>query len=374
MKNEYKYLVRVNCITYNHALYIKDALNGFCMQNTTFPFICIIVDDASTDGEPVIINKYLEEHFNLEDKLVAWGKETDDYYLTFAQHKTNNNCFFAVFCLKYNHYSIKKSKNKYFEDYFNAKYIAMCEGDDYWTNPNKLNSQVKFMESNPDYSMCYGDVERYDCNKSKSLGNYSLLCNNRYLNNTEYSKEKILYKIITRDVIVATQTVLIRSEILKNIKSNNVSFMMGDTPLWIDLSQVGKLWYEDVCYGIYRIHNGSATHNNETRARFTLSCKEMDVYYCNKYGYSIPSLIKREYNHAYFNIVFSNTNISPNALYPPFYTGFLKIINVKRLYADKQYFNCWSRIFGIYDVLFGIKGKIMLVFKVLIRKIKSVFL
>ena len=90
------FLVCVECATYNHAPYILDAMNGFCMQQTTFPFVCIILDDASTDGEQEVIKNYLQENFDLQDKNVTRNEETDDYILTFAQHKSNRNCFFAM--------------------------------------------------------------------------------------------------------------------------------------------------------------------------------------------------------------------------------------------------------------------------------------
>lgn len=93
MEKEYKWMVRVSCMTYNHAPYITDALNGFCMQETTFPFICTIVDDASTDGEQEVIKQYLHEHFDLEDTSIVRNEETKDYTLTFARHKTNKNCY-----------------------------------------------------------------------------------------------------------------------------------------------------------------------------------------------------------------------------------------------------------------------------------------
>lgn len=64
----YKFKVRVYCSTFNHSPYIEDAMNGFCMQETNFPFVAIIIDDASTDGEPEVIKQYLQEHFDLEDK------------------------------------------------------------------------------------------------------------------------------------------------------------------------------------------------------------------------------------------------------------------------------------------------------------------
>lgn len=175
---EFKYLVRVNSMTYNHAPYIEDAMNGFCMQETTFPFVCTIIDDASTDGEPEVIENYLKEHFDLSNESVVRKEETDDYVLTFTQHKTNKNCFFAVLLLKYNHYGIGKPKEQYIEDWSEVKYIAWCEGDDYWTDPMKLEKQVGFLESNPDFVVCAhrfwikeerkeigGDLEEYPDHK-----------------------------------------------------------------------------------------------------------------------------------------------------------------------------------------------------------------
>ena len=97
------YKVCVWCNTYNQASYIKDNMDGFCMQQTNFPFICLIMDDASKDGEQEVIRQYLSDHFTVGSR-----KETDDYHLTLARHKDNKNCYFAVFLLKYNHYSIKK--------------------------------------------------------------------------------------------------------------------------------------------------------------------------------------------------------------------------------------------------------------------------
>ena len=113
-----QHMVLVRCYTFNHAAYIEDAMNGFCMQKTTFPFICAIVDDASTDGEQEIIKKYLRQHFDLDDKTFVRNEETDDYIMTVARHKTNKNCTFAVFFLKYNHYSIKKARLTYLDRWF----------------------------------------------------------------------------------------------------------------------------------------------------------------------------------------------------------------------------------------------------------------
>lgn len=149
---ENRYQVCIRCFTFNHRNYIEDAMHGFVMQQTKFPYIAVVVDDASTDGEPEVIKRFLEKEF---DMASAVQDETDDFVKVVAKHKTNVNCTFVVVFLKYNHYSIKKRKLPYFKEWHdNAKYIALCEGDDYWTDPLKLQKQVDFLEEHEEYSLC----------------------------------------------------------------------------------------------------------------------------------------------------------------------------------------------------------------------------
>ena len=183
------FLVFVRCSTYNHAAFIEDAMNGFCMQETTFPFVCCIIDDASTDGEPEIIRKYLNDYFDLEDESMALNKETDDFVLTFAQHKKNRNCYFAVFYLKYNHYSIKKSKVPYYKEWMDyTKYIAVCEGDDYWTVSHKLQKQYDFLESHTDFTCVF---HRYKI-KNELTKEFSL-APNKYFDDPSH-RDKVFFE------------------------------------------------------------------------------------------------------------------------------------------------------------------------------------
>ena len=165
MKQQTHFMVCVKYITFNHANYIEDAMNGFTMQETNFPYVCTILDDASTDGEQEVIKKYLQEHFDLDNRSVVRNEETDDYVLTFAQHKTNRNCYFAVLFLKYNHYSIKKPKDQYIKEWLDVKHIALCEGDDYWTHPQKLQMQYESLEAHPEYTMICSRTKRYSLSK-----------------------------------------------------------------------------------------------------------------------------------------------------------------------------------------------------------------
>ena len=152
------YKVCVLCATFNHAPYITDTMDGFCRQQTDFPFLCVIVDDNSKDGEQEVIMQYLSNHFTAESI-----KETDDYHLTVARHQENRNCYFAVYLLKYNHYSIKKPIRTHYQELVSGvNYLAFCEGDDYWTDEHKLQKQADALDANPQAMMVYTNFRIID--------------------------------------------------------------------------------------------------------------------------------------------------------------------------------------------------------------------
>ena len=125
MENPIK--VSIVCNTYNHEKYIRDALEGFVNQETDFAYEVLIHDDASTDQTPEIIKEY-EKRFS---ELIKPIYETENQY-----HKHDG--------------TISRLQNARAK----GKYIATCEGDDYWTDPHKLQKQYDFMEKHPEYSMC----------------------------------------------------------------------------------------------------------------------------------------------------------------------------------------------------------------------------
>ena len=149
----YKYLVAIRCMTFLHANYITDALNGFCMQQTEFPYVCMVVDDASTDGEQNVIREYIAEHFVVtETREIADG--LGEYVI--AKHKINANCDLVYVELSQNLYRERERKLsliRFWQEM--AKYEALCEGDDYWTDPYKLQKQVDFMEAHPKCSVSF---------------------------------------------------------------------------------------------------------------------------------------------------------------------------------------------------------------------------
>lgn len=163
------WVVSVVCSTYNQSRYIKNTFEGFCMQNTNFPFVCVIMDDCSTDGEQSVIKDYLAKDFDLIDSPEFVAPETDDYTFVFAKHKVNQNCFFAVYCLKYNHFG-KKNKRPYYEGWLKrTKYIAYCEGDDFWIDSEKIQKQFDILESDSTIQLVYTGFNCVDADGNRTI-------------------------------------------------------------------------------------------------------------------------------------------------------------------------------------------------------------
>lgn len=274
MEDHYKYKVLVSCLTYNHSAYIKDALEGFCMQKTNFPFVCIIIDDASTDGEQGVLLDYLKNNFELGENSIARSEETDDYVETYARHKTNESCYFVVLLLKKNHYSIGKTKRRYFEKWQRyAKYIATCEGDDYWTSPLKLQKQYDYMESHSGFSLCFHPDYRL------------------YSDGTKIEHRPRISKDIysTKDVVLldgglmATGSMLFRSVDLVYGEERPkfwTNAPVGDEPLRLYLSTKGHIGYINEIMSVYRMASiGSWTSKNLSLRFWTKHIKGMNKMY-----------------------------------------------------------------------------------------------
>ena len=248
-----KFKVTVHCSTFNHAKFITDAMNGFTMQQTDFPFVCTIIDDASTDGEQDVIKQYVEEHFDLSEDGVAYKKETDYAHIVYAQNKTNKNCYFAVLFLKENHYSQKKDRISYLKEWReNVDYIAMCEGDDYWIDPLKLQKQVKFLDENKEFSLCgtNGIVITEQC-----------LNRPKYFNNIAHSRE-ITFKEIVNYWTMPTASLLYRYEIIENYPNWTKNIISGDQTLLLMSTRFGRIYcFSDITCFYRKLAGESILHN-----------------------------------------------------------------------------------------------------------------
>lgn len=216
-------LLSILCITYNHAPFIRQALDGFVMQKTNFPFEVIIHDDASTDGTADIIREYEAKYPDIIKPI----------------YQTENQ------------WSKGLNINKTFIfPKINGKYVALCEGDDYWTDPNKLQSQVDFLENNPDFAVCFHPVKVvWDDNRSAD---------------TIFPKPKMRFNktVLTLDDLlqqnfIQTNSVVYRWAFNKG-KYNTIpdGILPGDWFLHLLHAKTGKIGFLPQVMSVYRRHSG----------------------------------------------------------------------------------------------------------------------
>ena len=326
-----QYKVYVRCYTYNQASYIVDALNGFTMQQTDFPYVCIIVDDASTDGEPDVIKQYLADHFDLDDDGIRRFEETDDYYLIYARHKTNLNCFFIVLLLKYNHYH-KKLKAPYFEEWTkDVKYVALCEGDDFWTEPWKLQKQICYLETHPN---CYMTA----CSALWRTGSLETLrgCQKDFecdLNTDEVIRKGGYY--------LSTASLVFRSSLTREWPLWRKKASVGDFPLQILGSLKGPLHFfpDTMCVYRYMVEGSFSDRNKVWPASFLKNKIEW------------MRLLDQDTSHLYSKAIYFNLfNSCYRKLFKSGEIGLAKCLFIL-LKSDRKVFNANKLWEDVKDIL-----------------------
>jgi len=217
-------LVSVCMITYGHENYIQLAIERILMQETDFIFELVIANDCSPDNTDQIINNIIETH-------------PKGNLITYHKHKKNigmmSNFAFAL-------------------NVCTAKYIALCEGDDYWTDSNKLQKQADFLEKNQEFVLvghnAYLNVD--------GIETYNLV---RHLNSgyKDYSASDLIKKNP-----FVTCGVMFKSMDLKEIFPFFEMFTVGDKVLFTYLSFNGKCRFYSSTVGFYRLHENSVTSKN----------------------------------------------------------------------------------------------------------------
>lgn len=211
-------IVSVCVITYNHCNYIKQCLDGILMQQTNFSFEIIVNDDCSTDGTAEIVKEYESKHPQL-------FKVT---YQTENQYSKGVRGMFPRFCFP-------RAR---------GKYIALCEGDDYWTDPLKLQKQVDFLEKNKTYSMCGHNCVIY-LESTSIFKNYEIGISGTYT----------LNDIVTRNVYCPTLSVLFRRSAIMDEVFSKYKIMV-DMSLAYHLLKYGLGYCLSDKMAVYRVHKG----------------------------------------------------------------------------------------------------------------------
>lgn len=228
MSTENKPLVSICCLVYNHEPYLRDCFEGFVKQKTSFPIEILVHDDASTDHSADIIREYTARYpdlfkpiYQIENQYSKGVKISFEYQYPRAQ----------------------------------GKYIALCEGDDYWTDPNKLQMQVDWLEIHPDYTMCCSDADIETPDGILDWHRYEKDCN-----------------IPTEDMIlggggfIQTPTIVYRKDLLINYPEECKKCHIGDFPLQLWASIKGKIHYFFSKKAVYRFnYTGSWTSSQKEK-------------------------------------------------------------------------------------------------------------
>ena len=263
-------LVSVCMFAYNHESYIQKAIEGVLMQQCKFKYELVVGEDASKDNTRKIIQQFQHQYPNILKPLY---RERNIGMIS-NWRDTMQSC--------------------------NGKYIALLDGDDYWTDPYKLQKQIEFLETNEDYGLVHGDINFYydETGKWKLNANRGLKNNNHIQN-----KDTLFTYLIDGSYKIFTATVLFRKELLNNRKPDALDFLMEDTPMWLDFSQMTKFKYFDEVFAVYRISSDSASRPKKIKqlSRFYLSKTEMRIYYSKKHEYPIITSLGKRYNNALLN-------------------------------------------------------------------------
>lgn len=247
MKKSFKYKVATLCFTYNHSLYIKNTLDGFVSQQTRFPVVYVVVDDASTDGEGGILHDWANANLSFEDNSISYRKEMHYGSLFYAKHKNNPNAFFTIVLLSENHYQKGKDdiKLSYISEWLDkSEYNAICEGDDYWIDQMKLQKQTDFMDAHPEHSLCF-------CAHYNLMPSGDLVSEKRYETNIEICPMKDI--ILGGGGYMATNTMFYRRSSYVNCSIWAIDCPIGDAPIMLTLANNGLVGYLSDVMGVYRI-------------------------------------------------------------------------------------------------------------------------
>ncbi len=231
--------------TYNHEAYIAQMLDGALQQQTTFPFEIVVGDDASTDQAPAIIRRYAEKY---PDRIRAYLHTTNLGPASPREFAGRNNVLFLLKACR-------------------GKYVALCEGDDYWTDPYKLQKQVDFLDTHVDFAICHHNVRvTYEDGSPEHLFN---LPSQKAVSTVE--------DLLRDEWFMATASVMYRNYFLtEDFADWHAQAAAGDWALVIQLAARGKIGYLNEVMGVYRKHRGGLSNvQAPTNAWFVRNRREM---------------------------------------------------------------------------------------------------
>ena len=250
-------LVSVIVMTYNHGPYIEECLESLANQDCDFPFEILVGEDCSTDDTRKRVLKVSEKYPDLIRPILS--------ELNLGANKNSLNLTnLAV-----------------------GKYIAICEGDDYWHRSDKLRRQVEILESDSGVALVCTDADAYFHNTGKRIR--SIHERNGQWNNPP---EDVALALLTRKINIFTCSVCIPKELLLGIWEDNPyefsnEHLMGDLQLWLEISRRGRIVPIRESLASYRVITESASRSSNYMKifKFQQSALQLSEHYVGKFGY-----------------------------------------------------------------------------------------
>lgn len=242
-------MVSICCPVYNHEKYLRKCLDGFINQKTNFKFEVLIHDDASTDNSATIIREYEKRYPDIIKPIYQ----------------------------KENQYS-KGVKISFIYQYPRAKgkYIALCEGDDYWCDDNKLQTQVEYLETHDNCSMCFHSTKMINCKTDEEC------IQSAYKKNCIAPTSDI---IIGGGMFVPTASIVFRKKYICEIPDYFYKADVGDYPLQIHLASKGDVYFFSKAMSVYRYdREGSWTERHlnqsieEKKKHWRVECEWLEDF------------------------------------------------------------------------------------------------
>lgn len=244
-------LVSVCIPTYQHAEYIIQCLDGALMQKTTFPIEIIIGDDGSVDGTVETCKRYADKYPN----KIRFFNEIRSLTRVFdLEGHIERSCNWW--------WTMKNAR---------GKYIALCEGDDYWTDPLKLQKQVDFLEGHPEYTMCFhAAILKWEKKEHPDSLFYKV-------EEREYSGPEIFKRWIVATASVVFKASVLDSDIYKKVQQDK-RFLYGDNPLFLSAAKLGRIYGMKDVMSVYRKHEGGAVFFHNIERELKANINDIAVY------------------------------------------------------------------------------------------------
>lgn len=233
MKNESDTMLNIGILCHNHFNFIEKCINSILCQKTSYNYNIIIVDDFSTDGTREILENFFQQNQNKIELIL------------------NNDNIGAL------------NSAKILAQNAKAKYVCFLDGDDYWCYENKIQTQIDFLENNPDYAGCFHDakIEQYNKSNDANYNHRTHINWKTYSQFNRYVEDFMPWDLLVRNIIPTASLIFRNQNILKFLKDYPATALSLSWALHLEIIKNSKFKYFNEIWSVYNDHPKGASKN-----------------------------------------------------------------------------------------------------------------